>query len=302
MKSGCMRTYDLRAGTVPESGLACPAAQAGARAAAMPRMRYLFCLSVFFCSVLSSAAITAAEPAAEKAAPAEPVNQNREAVVGARLEQYLPAKTVQWLEADGGKFLTLEAAPKASIEPIGAVMVVSGARRTLADPLVTALREAVVRGGWFTLAVQSPLIAADALPKTVTEATAKLCPRLTAAFAHLKTKQMTKVVVVGLDTGVVDTLACFKEGLPSEVVALTLISGDAGVGDLTLPTLKIMPELGGRELRVSTVEHDERRREWVIAGVDARFAGAEVEVARRLRGWLTHLPPPAPAVQPRSGS
>lgn len=260
-------------------------------------MRYLLCLSVLICSALTSAGATAAEPAAESAAPAEPVNQDREAVVGKRLELRLPAKTVQWLDADGGKFLTLEAAPKAASAPLGGVVVVSGAQRTLADPLVTALREAAVRGGWFTLAVQSPLIAADALPKTATEETAKLCPRLTAAFAHLKTKQITQVVVVGLDTGVVDALACFKEGLPSEVVALTLISGDNGVGDLAIPMLKIMPELGGREPRVATLEHDERRREWVIAGVDARFAGAEVEVARRLRGWLTHLPAPVPAAQ-----
>ena len=263
----------------------------------MPRMRYLFYPCVFFCSVLTSAVITAAEPAAEKAAPAAPATHEREAAVGAQLEQRLSAKTVQWLEADGGKFLTLEAAPKASIDPIGAVVVVSGAQRTLADPLVTALREAVVRGGWLALAVQSPLIATDALPKTATEATAKLCPRLIAAFAHLKTKQIPKVVVVGLDTGVVDTLACFKEGLPSEVIALTLISGDASVGELTIPMLKITPELGGRAPRVSTFEHAERRREWVIAGVDARFAGAEAEVARRLRGWLTHLPPPVPAAQ-----
>ena len=136
----------MGAGTVPESGLACPAAQARARAAAMARMRYLFFYPcVFFCSVLTSAVITAAEPAAEKAAPAAPATHDREAAVGALLEQRLSAKTVQWLEADGGKVLTLEAAPKASIDPIGAVVVVSGAERTLADPLVTALREAVVR-------------------------------------------------------------------------------------------------------------------------------------------------------------
>ena len=219
--------------------------------------------------------------------------RDREGAIAARLEHRLAPKTVTWLEAEGGKFPTLVSAPRPPIAPRGALMFVSGARRALDDPLIDALRVDAMRGEWLGFAVQSPLLPANSVEATKADHAKKFCARIEAALAHLKTLKIARVVLVGIDDSDVASLACSKDAMPSEIVALVKVGTTEPASELTMPVYSFMPELrqhGAESPAPAAPDRDPRRTVTLLSGADDQFVGAEEEIARHVRGWLSRLP------------
>ena len=96
-------------------------------------------------------------------------------------------------------------------------------------------------------------------------------------------------------------LGCYPDGLPSTVHALAAVGGWQGsVAALKVPFIEFVPArdpaavaAADRRAAVPVEDGAPPRRRVDLHGIDRYFSGADVDVAKRLRGWLEHLPPPA---------
>lgn len=134
---------------------------------------------------------------------------------------------------------------------------------------------------------------------------ADFCPRVAAAYAALEASlegaQTPLVAIAAADASVPAVLACYPDGLPAGVNAFAAIGRWQGdLGGLAVPAIEFVPGLdpaavaaADRRAALPLAEDAPPRRRVDLDGFDRRLDGAGTEVAKRLRGWLERLPPPA---------
>ena len=204
------------------------------------------------------------------------------------------------LEADGKPFHAFERTARHVPTAHGAVLIIPDFSRATAPSheLINALREAPAAGGWGTLAIELPIVPLTASAAAVTEAASALCPRLTASLAHIAGRKLTRTVVVGVGASFDYAMACFKDKLPADIVGVVGVGAwQHEIKDPKLPIFDVVPTLDPHATRLADIRRQAALtvspsvyRQASIDGVDRWFIGAEVEVAKRLRGWLTQLP------------
>ncbi len=239
----------------------------------------------------------------------------------AELAALVPARTADdelvWLDATEGRFFAFRRNPTRGAAPRAAVLIVPGSRAFIdQNPLTLELREIPRHGGFTTLAVQVPLVEATpppppgpptappadpaAAPAAPTAVPDPLCGRLTAALALLESTRPPYIALVAEGESAERVQACYATGLPPSVKAFAAIGSWRGkLADLKVPSIEFVPARNARAMK----EADRRRlsmpkppapphRREDIDAVDQHFKGAELDVAKRLRGWLEKLPPP----------
>ena len=278
------------------------------------------------------AADAKAEPAADaKAEPAADAGSemassaDRETELTTRLPQLVAEDELQWLEADGGKFFAFNRKPKKG-KPRGAILIVPAPGEFIDQrALIRTLRGLPPAGGFQTLAMQPPLkrvadgaaaapsvadaaqaateetATPDAAPTGALPIAAGFCPRVAAALAALSAEGAPMLAIVTADDSTPALLGCYPDGLPSTVHALAAVGGWQGsVAALKVPFIEFVPErdpaavaAADRRAAVPVEDGAPPRRRVDLHGIDRYFGGADVDIAKRLRGWLEHLPPPA---------
>jgi hypothetical protein len=116
------------------------------------------------------------------------------------------------------------------------------------------------------------------------------------------------LVAVAAEAGSVEAvLDCNAGAQPAGVQAFAAIGRWQGSFDrLGVPSIEFVPmrdaaavAAAGRRAAKPVAEGASPRRRVDLDGVDRHFDGADVEVAKRLRGWLERLPPPAQSAAAR---
>ena len=255
-----------------------------------------------------TAGATAPAAAATKATPAEsppkvaPIKEAaaaaftapRETAIAAVLERLGVAGQVEVVKGNDESFLTLVTSPHRSETPVGAVLLIPAPPGAVSDTLLLALVEAPTASGWLTMAMQPP----PTKLATSDDTSDEFCARLAASLKFLQTRQVMPVVLAGIGRSVDHSLACYAGKLPAEIAGVVGIGRwHSSLKALELPVLDV-PPAADREAqqtaRQRTVTAEGRARsdyrQISIDAVDDRFEGAEAEVAKRLRGWLTQLP------------
>jgi len=255
-------------------------------------------------------AAAGAAPAADAAAP--PIDKAMPSAPEPLLLARLEAKTLP------GDFLKLgdDAQPilaryraATKLPAKGAVLFIPAPGRFIGDDAVIAAALAEMPGGgWSVLAVQTPLLTAVATLKQYDETHDQALERAKKGLEYLAKQQSPATVVVGRAGSV--ELAREVATAAGEVAAVAALGPWSGqIGDSKLPLLDVNP---ARE-RLSLAKADERKqeasranlevyRQVVLSGADHRYIGYEVEVARRIRGFAEHLPPPGKEAAPTPGS
>ena len=254
----------------------------------------------------------------------------REGELVPHLPRLVGEEEVTWLEAEGKRFFVFKRAPKPGGPKRGALVLVPAPQAFIDQRAVTrALREDPLIGGYHTLALQPSLAEpagpsnlqaaedpdgqkpaepakdepADAGPgsgagaESQADAAKALCARLRATIAAAGALVQGSVAVVAEQQHVADALACLAENAPPEVHAFAAVGGWRGEWPkLTVPSLEFVPINDPAAKR----EADRRARTPPAAGtpprrqidIDGTLEPAATEIARRLRGWLNHLPSP----------
>jgi len=225
------------------------------------------------------------------------------------LSALLPRLTLDdellWLEAEGERFFAFRRTPLRG-KPRGAILVVPAPGRFIDETaLIRSLRSLPPAGGYSTLAVQPPLT--DAAATASAAKGGALCPRLAAALTALAAEGAPLVAVAAEAGSVQAVLDCNAGAPPSGVQAFAAIGHWQGDFDrLGVPSIEFVPmrdaaAVAAAERRAAkpVAEDAPPRRRVDLDGVDRHFDGADVEVAKRLRGWLERLPPPAQSAAAR---
>jgi len=265
----------------------------------------------------------ATEPAASSPATDAPVDKektpaDREAEIAPRLPQLTVDDELVWLNADSTRFFAFKRLPAKAAKPQGAILIVPGPRAFIDQhPSTTQLREIPAAGGWLTLALQVPLqaeVAPEQPPAPASDATSPtpdatppanapvdpLCARLTAALAFVDATKPPLIAVVAEGDSADRAQACFADGFPPTVRAFAAVGRWRGKLDgLKVPSIEFVPALDPAAIReadrrVKSVRqpNSPAHRRVDIDAADRAFKGAEIDVAKRLRGWLEKLPPP----------
>ncbi|HMM76682.1 MAG TPA: DUF3530 family protein [Gammaproteobacteria bacterium] len=289
-----------------------------------------------------------ADAAARESAGGEIFVTDREAEY-ARIAPRLAADDeLEWLEAQGRKFVALLRRPRHG-PPRGGLLIVP-APQELVDrrELMHGLRSLPPAGGFVTLTFQPPLGAGPAAPasadgaadasaqQAATDEAGKdadtaaqtgaaekrasppihpeFCPRVAAALAALSAAlpppaegaQAPLLAIAAADASVPAVLGCYADGLPEGLRAFAALgrwSGDFGA--LAVPSIEFVPlrdraavQAADARARLPLAEDAPPRRRVDVDGVDGGLEGAGEDVAKRLRGWLEHLPPAGAAAVP----
>ncbi len=269
----------------------------------------------------------AASPAETADVPAAAANESaaakgREHELSALLPRLALEDELLWLEADGERFFAFRRTPTRN-KPRGAILIVPAPGRFIDETaLIRSLRSLPPAGGYSTLAVQPPLTAAAPPARTAEptpdagtapDATAAaaggdaLCARLTAALAAIAAEGAPLVAIAAEAGSVQAVLDCNAGAPPPGVQAFAAIGRWQGSFDrLGVPSIEFVPmrdaaAVAAAERRSAkpVAEDAPPRRRVDLDGVDGHFDGADVEVAKRLRGWLERLPPPAQSAAAR---
>jgi len=254
------------------------------------------------------------DAATAPAYPAQPADAPRTAESGGRedeLSALLPRLALDdellWLEAGGKRFFAFRRAP-ARDKPRGAILIVPAPGRFIDEtPLIRSLRNLPPAGGYSTLAVQPPL-AGEVVPAPTTEPATSagsdpLCARLSAALTALVAEGAPLVAIAAEAGSVQAVLDCNGGAPPPGVQAFAAIGRWQGSFDaLDVPSIEFVPmrdtvAVAAAERRAAkpAAPGAPPRRRVDLDGVDGHFDGADVEIAKRLRGWLERLPPPTRA-------
>ena len=253
----------------------------------------------------------AAEPSASPPATDAPADKDttpadREAEITPRLPQLTVDDELVWLNGDSTRFFAFKRLPAKAAKPRGAILIVPGPRAFIDQhPSTTQLREIPAAGGWLTLALQVPLqaevAAPDAPPTPQANAPADpLCARITAALAFVDVTKPPLIALVAEGDSADRTQACFADGFPPNVRAFAAVGRWRGkLEGIKVPSIEFVPALDPAAIREADRRVKSARqpnmpphRRVDIDAADRAFKGAEVDVAKRLRGWLEKLPPP----------
>ena len=182
----------------------------------------------------------------------------------------------------------------------GAVLFIPAPGRFIGDDAVIAAALAELpEGGWSVLAVQTPLLPAVATIKQYEQTHDQALERAKKGLDYLAKQQSPAIVVVGRAGSV--ELAREVAGVAGGLAAVVALGPWSGqIGESKLALLDVSPEWE----RISLARAGERKQEAsrvkleiykqvVLTGADRRYIGFETEIARRIRGFAEHLPPPA---------
>jgi len=239
------------------------------------------------------------------AAPVADVPAGREHELSTLLPRLTLEDELLWLDAGGTRFFAFRRTPQRG-KPRGAILVVPAPGRFIDEtPLIRSLRSLPPAGGYSTLALQPPLTDPDAPPAAGTPAA--LCARLGAALTALAAEGAPMIAVAAEAASVQAVLDCNAGAPPPGVQAFAALGGWQGSFDkLGVPSIEFVPlrdpvavAAADRRAARPVAEGAPPRRRVDIDGADRNFSGAEVEVAKRLRGWLERLPPPAQSADAR---
>jgi hypothetical protein len=268
----------------------------------------------------ADAPASAANPTETADVPAAAANESaaansREHELSALLTRLTLDDELLWLEAAGERFFAFRRTPPRG-KPRGTILIVPAPGRFIDETaLIRSLRSLPLAGGYSTLAVQPPLTdaatpspTAEPTPdaSTVPDASAgatrsgPLCARLTAAMTAIAAEGAPLVAVAAEGGSVQAVLDCNAGAQPAGVQAFAAIGRWQGSFDrLGVPSIEFVPmrdpsAVAAAERRAAkpVAEDAPPRRRVDLDGVDGHFDGADVEVAKRLRGWLERLPPP----------
>lgn len=223
---------------------------------------------------------------------------SREHALGVALKRTAGKDELVWLEAGSDKFFALYQRPvRTAIK--GAILLVPDAAEFIGqDGLLHSLRRIPTDGGWATLALQSPLLPATASLADYAAVAAASCARVAAALAYLQGQALRRIAIAAKGHGADRVLGCLQDAAPRELIAFAGIGSWSGDPEpLELPILDIVatrnPDaVRAADRRAAAVEAGAPApyRRLDIDGADRSFIGAEIEVAKRLRGFLDHVP------------
>ncbi len=213
----------------------------------------------------------------------------------------------EWLEADGQKFLGIYT-EDLSGKPKGGVIILHGigAHPNWAD-VIYPLRTELPNYGWATLSIQMPILPNEAELKDYIPLIKEAAPRIKAAQAFLKSKNVEPVVLIAHSLGAAMASATLAEAGDLGIKGFAAIGMSSSDLDPQLDTttqiaklkLPIYDIYGSRDLDTVLASTKPRAaaalkagnnefRQFEIEGADHFFVGLEDELVTRVRGWLEH--------------
>lgn len=228
--------------------------------------------------------------------------------------------SAEWLEAGGQKFLAIYTEDQTG-EPKGGAIILHGIGvHPNWNEVIYPLRTELPNHGWATLSIQMPILPNEAEVKDYIPLIKEAAPRIQAAIAFLKSKNIQPVVIIAHSLGATMASATLAEqgdlGLKG-FVAIGMSGSDLDpqldtttqLAKLKLPILDLY---GSRDLdtvlkavqpRAAAMRKagHEHYRQVEVEGADHFFVGLEDELVRRVYGWLEQLSksePGEPASKP----
>lgn len=214
----------------------------------------------------------------------------------------------EWLEADGQKFLGIFTEDQTGDAKGGAIILHGIGVHPNWQDVIYPLRTELPNYGWATLSIQMPILPNEAEVKDYIPLIKEALPRIKAAQAFLKAKEIKPVVVIAHSLGATMATASLAEAGESELAGLVVIgmSGSdldpqldstAQSAKLTLPMLDLY---GSRDLDTVLASTQARKaaarkadhssyRQTEVEGADHFFVGLEDELVRTVRSWLEQL-------------
>jgi len=192
----------------------------------------------------------------------------------------------------GRKFLAIYATGG---KPVAGVVVVHGLGVHPDWGLIGTLRTRLAEQGYATLAVQMPLLAADALGEHYPPLFPEAAERLAVAVAFLRGKGMKRLAIVSHSMGSRMTNYFLNHTPDPRVdawVAIGLSQVVNGPQPLKLPVLDLYGEmdnaavLGNVEKRAAVFRALRGSGQVEVAGADHFFAGKEDELLRQVKRFL----------------
>ncbi|MBU1190432.1 MAG: alpha/beta hydrolase family protein [Gammaproteobacteria bacterium] len=214
----------------------------------------------------------------------------------------------EWLEAEGQKFLGIYT-EELSGTPKGGVIILHGIGvHPNWEDVIYPLRTELPNYGWATLSIQMPILANEAELKDYIPLIKEAAPRIKAAQAFLKSKDVTPVVLIAHSLGATMASATLAETGDMGFIGFAAIGMSSSDLDPQLDTtaqiaklkLPILDLYGSRDLdtvlasatpraaAARKVDND-KYRQLEIEGADHFFVGLEDELVTRVRGWLEQL-------------
>lgn len=214
----------------------------------------------------------------------------------------------EWLEADGQKFLAIFTEDQTGAPKGGAIILHGiGVHPNWAD-VIYPLRTELPDYGWATLSIQLPILPNEAEVKDYIPIMKEAAPRIRAAQAFLKSKDIQPVVIIAHSLGAAMATASLAEGGTADLAGLVVIgmSGSdldpqldttAHIAKLKLPILDLYGSrdletvLGATQARKAAARKADNTdyRQTEVEGADHFFVGLEDELVRIVRSWLEQL-------------
>lgn len=214
----------------------------------------------------------------------------------------------EWLEVDGQKILSIYT-EDLSGKLKGGVIILHGigVHPNWAD-VIYPLRTELPNHGWATLSIQMPILPNEAELKDYIPLIKDAAPRIKAAQAFLKSKDVTPVVLIAHSLGATMASATLAEAGDMGFAGLGVIGMSGGsldpqldttaqIAKLKLPMLDMYGSLDLDTVRAATAARaaaarkagNPDYRQIEIEGADHFFIGVEDELVTRVRGWLEQL-------------
>ncbi len=214
----------------------------------------------------------------------------------------------EWLEADGQKFLGIFTEDQTGDAKGGAIILHGIGVHPNWQDVIYPLRTELPNYGWATLSIQMPILPNEAEVKDYIPLIKEALPRIKAAQAFLKSKEIEPVVIIAHSLGATMATASLAEAGYSDLAGLVVI-GMSGSDldpqlDSTAQTAKLkLPMLdlyGSRDLDTVLASTKARKaaarkadhsgyRQTEVEGADHFFVGLEDELVRIVRSWLEQL-------------
>ena len=214
----------------------------------------------------------------------------------------------EWLEADGHKFLGIYTEDQTGAAKGGVIILHGIGVHPDWPDVISPLRSELPEHGWTTLSIQMPVLPNEAELKDYIPLIKEAAPRIEAARAFLKSKDIEPIALVAHSLGAIMASATLAEkgdlGLAG-FGAIGMSSSDldpqvdttAQMAKLDLPILDLYGSrdldlvLGSVKPRAAAARKagNDRYRQVEVEGADHFFIGLEDELVARVRGWLEQL-------------
>jgi len=206
-----------------------------------------------------------------------------------------------FLEADGHRFLSIYT--EAETESVNGMIVLHGTGfHPDYEQVVQPIRVEMTQHGWHTLSIQLPLLDSEAEYEDYVSVYPEVPPRIDAAIAYLKQRDISNIVIVAHSQGA--TMACYylarnREEI-SAVVAIGMsaqhlqphINSAESLKQIRIPVLDLFGSkdfpavLRTVELRADAGAHNPGYVQQVIEGAYHFFDYREDEMLQAVQQWL----------------